>query len=94
MGQRPHAVAHVLPRFLEPGAKPSVTHFFLYALDVAELESGDLPLERALERFEHGVKLARQGSKALDAVEERVEVLLAERDEAVALQQEDDEEKS
>ena len=48
---------------------------------VAELESGELPLEQALGRFEEGVKLARKGSKLLDEVEERVEVLLADRDE-------------
>ncbi|WP_407674695.1 exodeoxyribonuclease VII small subunit [Paraliomyxa miuraensis] len=50
---------------------------------VHELEAGDLPLEDALRRFEHGVELARRGSTLLDAVEERVEQLLADRDEAV-----------
>lgn len=50
---------------------------------VQELEAGDLPLEEALRRFEHGVGLARRGSTLLDAVEERVEQLLADRDEAV-----------
>lgn len=50
---------------------------------VAELEAGELPLEDALRRFEHGVALARRGSSLLDAVEERVEQLLAERDETV-----------
>ena len=44
---------------------------------VEELEGGELPLERALSRFEEGVKLARQGTAMLDAMEERVEVLLA-----------------
>lgn len=52
---------------------------------VADLESGDLPLERALARFEEGVRLARRGSQLLDAVEERVEMLLADRDETVPL---------
>lgn len=52
---------------------------------VRELEGGELPLERALERFEEGIRLARQGSRMLDAVEERVEMLLAERDEVVPL---------
>lgn len=47
---------------------------------VKELEEGELPLEAALERFEHGVRLARQGSALLDAVEQRVEVLLEGRD--------------
>ena|SRR5690606_5630036 len=50
---------------------------------VRELEAGELPLERALERFEEGIRLARRGSQYLDAVEERVEMLLAERDEVV-----------
>lgn len=50
---------------------------------VAELEAGELPLEEALRRFEHGVGLARRGSTLLDAVEERVEQLLADRDQAV-----------
>lgn len=43
---------------------------------VAELEAGDLPLESALKRFEDGVRLARQGGQLLDAVEQRVEMLL------------------
>lgn len=50
---------------------------------VSELEAGDLPLEEALRRFEQGVVLARQGSTVLDGVEQRVEQLLADRDEAV-----------
>jgi len=50
---------------------------------VQELEAGDLPLEDALRRFEQGVSLARRGSTLLDAVEQRVEQLLADRDEAV-----------
>ncbi|MCA9634786.1 MAG: exodeoxyribonuclease VII small subunit [Myxococcales bacterium] len=48
---------------------------------VAELEGGEIPLEVALERFEVGVRLARQGGQLLDRIEERVEVLLADRDE-------------
>ena len=47
---------------------------------VAELEAGDLPLESALKRFEDGVRLARQGGQLLDAVEQRVEMLLEGRD--------------
>lgn len=50
---------------------------------VQELESGEVPLETALGRFEVGVRLARQGGKLLDSIEERVEVLLADRDESV-----------
>lgn len=52
---------------------------------VKELESGELPLERALERFEEGVRLARKGGQILDAVEARVETLLADRDDVVPL---------
>jgi exodeoxyribonuclease VII small subunit len=48
---------------------------------VRELESGSLSLEKALGRFEEGVRLARRGSELLDAVERRVEILLADRDE-------------
>lgn len=52
---------------------------------VTSLERGDLPLEAALARFEEGVRLARTGGRLLDGVEQRVEVLLAERDEVVSL---------
>jgi exodeoxyribonuclease VII small subunit len=41
---------------------------------VAELEGGDLPLERAL--FEEGVRVARAAEERLDAAERRVEELL------------------
>ena len=47
---------------------------------VDELESGELPLEEALARFEVGVKLAKDGATMLDAMERRVEVLLADDD--------------
>jgi exodeoxyribonuclease VII small subunit len=43
---------------------------------VAELEAGDLPLERALVLFEEGVRLSRQGAERLDRAEARVEELL------------------
>jgi exodeoxyribonuclease VII small subunit len=45
---------------------------------VEQLEAGDLPLEQALARFEEGVALARRGGAMLDALEERVELLLAD----------------
>jgi len=47
---------------------------------VDELESGDLPLEEALARFERGVRLAKDGARMLDDMERRVEVLLADGD--------------
>jgi exodeoxyribonuclease VII small subunit len=48
---------------------------------VAQLESGDLPLERALELFEEGVGLARRCQMQLDDAERKVEILLRERGE-------------
>jgi len=57
---------------------------------VAQLEGGDLPLEEALARFERGVALARQGGAMLERVEERVEVLLADRNETAPFQPSDD----
>lgn len=43
---------------------------------VEELERGDLPLERSLELFEEGVKLARAAQERLDRAEKKVEELL------------------
>jgi exodeoxyribonuclease VII small subunit len=48
---------------------------------VANLESGDLPLERALELFEEGVALARRCQTQLGEAERKVEMLLRERGE-------------
>lgn len=48
---------------------------------VAQLESGDLPLERALELFEDGVALARRCQSQLQEAERKVELLLRERGE-------------
>jgi exodeoxyribonuclease VII small subunit len=42
---------------------------------VKELESGELPLERALELFEKGMKLSAACRKQLEAAEMRVEIL-------------------
>ncbi|MBD2801232.1 exodeoxyribonuclease VII small subunit [Xenorhabdus sp. M] len=43
---------------------------------VIRLESGELPLEDALNEFERGVQLARQGQKTLQQAEQRVQILL------------------
>ncbi|WP_437501608.1 exodeoxyribonuclease VII small subunit [Sorangium sp. So ce1099] len=43
---------------------------------VAELEGGDLPLERALSLFEEGIRLSRSAQERLDRAEKRVEELL------------------
>ncbi len=48
---------------------------------VAHLESGDLPLERALELFEEGVALSRRCQSQLGDAERKVEMLLRERGE-------------
>lgn len=48
---------------------------------VSQLESGDLPLERALDLFEEGVGLSRRCQTQLDEAERKVEVLLKERGE-------------
>lgn len=48
---------------------------------VAQLESGELPLERALELFEDGVGLARRCQTQLADAERKVEMLLRERGE-------------
>ena len=43
---------------------------------VEELESGDLPLEKAMQKFEEGVKLTRSCQSALRDAEQKVEILL------------------
>jgi exodeoxyribonuclease VII small subunit len=43
---------------------------------VDELESGDLPLEKAMKKFEEGIKLTRGCQAALKEAEQKVEILL------------------
>lgn len=43
---------------------------------VEELESGDLPLEAAMKKFEEGIKLTRGCQTALKEAEQRVDILL------------------
>ncbi len=43
---------------------------------VDELESGDLPLEKAMKKFEEGIKLTRSCQAALKEAEQKVEILL------------------
>jgi exodeoxyribonuclease VII small subunit len=47
---------------------------------VAELETGDLPLETSLELFEEGIGVVKRCTRKLDEAEKRVEVLLKEAD--------------
>lgn len=44
---------------------------------VEKLESGDLSLDEALKQFERGIALTRQAQTALQAAEQKVQVLLA-----------------
>ncbi|HBY58577.1 MAG TPA: exodeoxyribonuclease VII small subunit [Solibacterales bacterium] len=43
---------------------------------VKQLESGDIPLERALELFEKGMKLSETCRRQLEDAETRIEVLV------------------
>ena len=43
---------------------------------VDELESGDLPLEKAMQKFEEGIKLTRQCQASLREAEQKVEILM------------------
>jgi exodeoxyribonuclease VII small subunit len=47
---------------------------------VAQLESGDLPLEESLKLFEAGVKLSRECRERLTDAERRIEVLMKDGD--------------
>ncbi|CAI2061581.1 MULTISPECIES: exodeoxyribonuclease VII small subunit [Serratia] len=52
---------------------------------VTRLESGELPLEDALNEFERGVQLARQGQQKLQQAEQRVQILLNDHNDDAAL---------
>ena len=43
---------------------------------VAQLEAGDLPLDKALEIFETGIKMSRICAQKLEEAEQKVELLL------------------
>lgn len=43
---------------------------------VRQLEAGDLPLDKSLELFEHGIRLSRECQERLSQAERRIEVLL------------------
>ena len=61
-----------------PAKKPVNLEKSLAALEdiVEELESGDLPLEKAMKKFEEGIKLTRGCQAALKEAEQKVEILL------------------
>ena len=47
---------------------------------VAEMETGELPLQRALELFERGINLSRYCQQQLDEAERKVELLVKGQD--------------
>ena len=47
---------------------------------VQELEDGELPLEKAIKKFEEGMKLTRFCSAKLDETEKKVSILLKNTD--------------
>jgi len=51
---------------------------------VKELETGNLPLERALELFEEGMKLSESCRRQLESAESRIEVLVRKADGRIA----------
>lgn len=52
---------------------------------VDELENGDLPLEKALQKFDEGMALSRRCSALLDETEQKVARLIGE-DPATAME--------
>ena len=52
---------------------------------VAEMETGDLPLQRALELFERGINLSRYCQQQLDEAERKVELLVKGQDGSILI---------
>ena len=53
---------------------------------VSELERGELPLEKSLDRFEEAVKLARSCQKTLDAAQKRISKLVRNESDSFTLE--------
>jgi len=51
---------------------------------VQDLESGDLPLEKAIKTFEEGVQLSKFCSQKLDETEKRITMLMQNSDGKIA----------
>lgn len=47
---------------------------------VERMEQGQLPLEEALKAFERGIQLSRTCQKALQDAEQKVQILLSDKD--------------
>ncbi|WP_087024330.1 exodeoxyribonuclease VII small subunit [Thaumasiovibrio subtropicus] len=43
---------------------------------VAQLESGDLPLDDALKKFERGIALARHSQQTLSSAQQKIDILM------------------
>jgi exodeoxyribonuclease VII small subunit len=50
---------------------------------VQELESTDLPLEKAIKKFEEGVQLSKFCSEKLDETEKRITILLKDQNDRI-----------
>ncbi|CEH32168.1 exodeoxyribonuclease VII small subunit [Aneurinibacillus migulanus] len=52
---------------------------------VQQLEAGDVPLEKAIALFQEGMELSKQCSEKLTDVEQKIEMLLEQEGERVAV---------
>jgi exodeoxyribonuclease VII small subunit len=50
-----------------------------------ELESGDLPLEKAIKKFEQGMALSKFCEKTLDETERRISLIIKGENDEIAL---------
>lgn len=57
---------------------------------VDEMESGDLPLEEILQKYEEGNRLVKLCAARLNEAEKRIEVLMKEKDGSLSLKPLDD----
>jgi exodeoxyribonuclease VII small subunit len=51
---------------------------------VQDLENGDLPLEKAIKKFEEGIKISKYCSEKLDESEKRITLLMRDSDGKIA----------
>lgn len=58
---------------------------------VEEMESGDLPLEEVLQKYEEGNRLVKLCAARLNEAEKRIEVLMKEKDGSLSLKPLDEE---
>jgi len=47
---------------------------------VQELETGDMPLEKAIKKFEEGIQISKYCSEKLDASEKKITLLMQDSD--------------